>query len=87
MLHQRSITKSISCRSFDTEGKWILVVSGDTVTKREIILGGRNTEYFEVIEGLRPGETVITSTYQNYTSLFNNSNQILIRDFPNDFTD
>jgi len=51
-----------------TGGKWIFVVSpkGDKAVKREIRIGRQNPKYYEVIEGLEPGEKVITSSYENF---------------------
>ncbi|MBN1998102.1 HlyD family efflux transporter periplasmic adaptor subunit [candidate division KSB1 bacterium] len=52
----------------ETGGQWIYVVngSGDLATKRDIQIGRRNTEFYEVLEGLEEGEKVITSSYENY---------------------
>jgi hypothetical protein len=51
----------------DTRGEWILVIQDDGhVVKRSIRLGKKNTEHFEVIEGLKVGERVITSSYENF---------------------
>jgi HlyD family secretion protein len=49
-------------------GNWVYVVSGDgkQAAKRNITLGRKNPEYYEVIEGLKPGEKVITSSYDNF---------------------
>ena len=33
--------------------------------KREIRIGRQNPQYYEVLEGLEPGEEVITSGYDN----------------------
>lgn len=51
-----------------TGGKWIFVVSpkGDKAVKREIRIGRQNPKYYEVLEGLEPGEKVITSSYESY---------------------
>jgi HlyD family secretion protein len=51
-----------------TGGQWIYVLdkTGKIATKRNIKIGGQNPEYYEVLEGLRPGEKVITSGYENY---------------------
>ena len=51
-----------------TGGKWIYVVApeGGKATKREIRIGRQNPQYYEVIEGLQPGEKVITSGYDNF---------------------
>ena len=51
-----------------TGGKWIYVVSpdGNKAVKREIRIGRQNPQYYEVLEGLEPGEKVITSGYDNF---------------------
>ena len=49
----------------DTGGSWIFVVdrSGNGATKRQVQLGRRNSDYIEVLGGLKPGDQVITSSY------------------------
>lgn len=49
-------------------GKWIYVVNkeGTKAVKREIRIGRQNPQYYEVLEGLEPGERVITSGYDTY---------------------
>ena len=54
-----------------TGGKWIYVVyvvnkEGNKAVKREIRIGRQNPQYYEVLEGLEPGERVITSGYDTY---------------------
>ena len=51
-----------------TGGKWIYVVNkdGNRAVKREIRIGRQNPQYYEVLEGLEPGEKVITSGYETY---------------------
>ncbi|MDT0678613.1 efflux RND transporter periplasmic adaptor subunit [Autumnicola musiva] len=51
-----------------TGGNWIFKLSedGETAYKAPIKLGSQNTEYYEVLEGLKPGERVITSSYSNF---------------------
>ena len=51
-----------------TRGKWIYVVApdGGKAVKREIRIGRQNPQYYEVLEGLEPGEKVITSGYDNF---------------------
>ena len=51
-----------------TGGKWIYVVNkdGNKAVKREIRIGRQNPQYYEVLEGLEPGEKVITSGYETY---------------------
>jgi HlyD family secretion protein len=50
----------------DTGGQWVFVVdpSGDFAERRAVRFGRRNPEGIEVIEGLRDGERVITSSYE-----------------------
>ncbi len=52
----------------DTGGNWVYVVdkSGKKAVKRNISLGRKNPLYFEVLEGLQPGDQVITSSYENF---------------------
>jgi len=49
----------------DTGGNWIFVVDrgGRSATKRSVQLGRRNSDFIEVLSGLKPGEQVITSSY------------------------
>ena len=49
-----------------TGGQWVFVVDkdGNTATKRNIRIGRQNPLYYEVLEGLAPGEKVITSSYE-----------------------
>ena len=51
-----------------TGGTWIYVVNkeGTKAVKREIRIGRQNPQYYEVLEGLEPGEKVITSGYDTY---------------------
>ncbi|MBU0712017.1 HlyD family efflux transporter periplasmic adaptor subunit [bacterium] len=51
-----------------TGGQWVYVIdnSGEIAIKRSVKLGRQNTQVFEVLEGLEPGEKVITSSYDNF---------------------
>jgi len=51
-----------------TGGRWIYVLdpSGEFAVRRMIRLGRQNSQFFEVLEGLEEGETVITSMYDNF---------------------
>ncbi|WP_192822454.1 efflux RND transporter periplasmic adaptor subunit [Rufibacter sp. LB8] len=51
-----------------TGGAWAYVLdeTGKVATKRSIRLGRQNPEYYEVLEGLKPGEQVITSSYDAF---------------------
>lgn len=52
----------------DTGGNWVYVVdkTGKRAVKRNISLGQKNPQFFEVLEGLQEGEQVITSSYENF---------------------
>ncbi|MDD4645907.1 MAG: HlyD family efflux transporter periplasmic adaptor subunit [Bacteroidales bacterium] len=52
----------------NTGGQWAYVLneSGKTATKRTIRIGRQNPLYFEVLEGLKPGEQVIVSGYDGF---------------------
>ena len=51
-----------------TGGRWIYVLTADgsKAYKREIKIGRQNPQYYEVLDGLQPGEQVITSGYNNF---------------------
>lgn len=51
-----------------TGGQWVYVIdnSGEIAIKQSIKLGRQNTQVFEVLDGLKPGEKVITSSYDNF---------------------
>lgn len=51
-----------------TGGTWIYVLSedGTRAYRRDIRIGRQNPQYYEVLEGLKPGEKVIISNYENY---------------------
>lgn len=53
----------------NTGGKWIYVLNaeGNKAFKRKIKLGRQNPEFFEIKEGLEPGENVVISSYDNYS--------------------
>jgi HlyD family secretion protein len=51
----------------DTGGNWVYVLEdGNRAVKRDVKLGRKNPENFEVLEGLQPGDKVITSSYENF---------------------
>ncbi|HVW59934.1 MAG TPA: hypothetical protein VHC48_07860 [Puia sp.] len=54
-----------------TGGNWIFKVSADgkRAYKVNIQLGRYNSDYYEVVQGLEPGDKVITSSYENYGSI------------------
>lgn len=51
-----------------TGGEWIFVLNaeGTKAYRRNIRIGRQNPLYYEVIEGLEPGERVIVSGYESY---------------------
>jgi HlyD family secretion protein len=53
----------------DTGGAWVFVVDsgGNSATKRQVQLGRRNSDFIEVLSGLKPGDRVITSSYSGLT--------------------
>ena len=58
-----------------TGGKWIYVLdaTGEKAYRRKIRIGRQNPQYYEVVEGLQPGEKVIVSSYDNF-----GDNEVLI---------
>ncbi len=59
----------------ETGGAWIYVVKDGKATRRNIKLGRQNPDYYEVLEGLSPGETVVTSNYAQ----FDNADELIIQ--------
>lgn len=59
----------------DTGGNWVYVLEadGNRAVKRSVKLGRKNTEHFEVLDGLKPGDRVITSSYENF-----GNNEVLV---------
>ena len=51
-----------------TGGSWIFVLDADgkRAYRRQIKIGRQNPQYYEVLEGLEPGERVIVSNYESY---------------------
>jgi HlyD family secretion protein len=54
-----------------TGGNWIFKVeeNGRKAFRADIRLGRQNPEYYEVLEGLEPGDKVVTSGYENYEDM------------------
>jgi len=54
-----------------TGGNWIFKVSdnGTMAYKVDIQLGRQNPDYYEVLQGLKPGDKVVTSSYENYGNM------------------
>ncbi|HEY6899892.1 MAG TPA: HlyD family efflux transporter periplasmic adaptor subunit [Puia sp.] len=54
-----------------TGGNWIFKVSedGKMAYRVDIQLNRQNTDYYEVVSGLKPGDKVITSSYETYGNI------------------
>ncbi len=54
-----------------TGGNWIFKVSenGSVAFKADIQLGRQSPDYYEVLQGLNPGDKVVTSSYENYGTM------------------
>ena len=54
-----------------TGGNWVFKVSDDgkTAYKADVQLGRQNPDYYEVLSGLKPGDKVVTSSYENYGNM------------------
>jgi HlyD family secretion protein len=51
-----------------TGGNWIFKLSenGDVAYKTDIQLGRQSPDFYEVLGGLKPGDKVISSSYENF---------------------
>ena len=51
-----------------TGGQWVYVLtgSGSEAVRRSVKIGRQNPQFYEVLEGLKPGEQVITSGYEMF---------------------
>ncbi|MGM9759102.1 MAG: efflux RND transporter periplasmic adaptor subunit [Parabacteroides sp.] len=58
-----------------TGGNWIFVLDqdGKKAYRRQVRIGRQNPQYYEVLDGLQPGERVIISSYESYKD-----NEVLI---------
>lgn len=54
-----------------TGGNWIFKVAenGTVAFKNDVQLGRQNPEYYEVLQGLKVGDKVVTSSYENYENM------------------
>jgi len=68
ILSEKNKTLVVPKGSFnqETAGKWIFVIKGNKAERRNIKLGRENPSYYEILEGLKEGESVITSSYSDY---------------------
>jgi HlyD family secretion protein len=71
VLSEKNKTLVVPKGSFnqETAGKWIFVLKGNKAERRNIKLGRENPSYYEVLEGLKEGESVITSSYADYKDI------------------
>ena len=65
---KRSVLVPIGGFFEETGGMWIFVLdpTESFATKRNISIGRKNPKYYEVLEGLKPGEKVIVSGYETF---------------------
>jgi len=65
---KRSVLVPIGGFFQETGGQWIFVLdpSESFATRRNISIGRKNPKYYEVLEGLKPGEKVIVSGYETF---------------------
>lgn len=49
-----------------TGGSWVFVLKDGKAQKRNVKIGRKNYQYYEVIDGLQKGEEVITSSYDQF---------------------
>jgi HlyD family secretion protein len=54
-----------------TGGNWIfkLTEDGTRAYKTEIQLGRQNPDFYEILQGLKPGEKVLVNSYENYGNM------------------
>jgi HlyD family secretion protein len=55
----------------DTGGNWVFALTADgrSATRRDVRLGRRNPQFVEVLDGLKPGDRVIVSSYQAFEKM------------------
>jgi len=60
-----------------TGGNWIFKLNenGKIAYKVDIQLGNQNTEYYEVLQGLKPGDKVVTSSYD----IFGDKQELILK--------
>jgi HlyD family secretion protein len=64
-----------------TGGQWVFIVdqSGDIATRQNIRLGRQNPRYYEVLDGLNPGDKVIVSDYE----IFGDADKLILKNSRN----
>jgi len=61
-----------------TGGNWVFKLNedGSMAYRIDVQLGRQNPEYYEVLQGLQPGDKIITSGYDNYE----NTQELILKD-------
>lgn len=74
---EKSLLVSLGGFFNSTGGQWIFVVdpSGQFATRRNIKVGRKNPQYYEVLDGLKAGEKVVTSGYE----LFGDNDKLILK--------
>jgi HlyD family secretion protein len=50
-----------------TNGKWVFVLNQDNkAVKRNVQIGRENPFYYEILDGLKVGDKIITSSYDDF---------------------
>ena len=50
-----------------TNGKWVFVLDGENkAVRRSVNIGRENPYYYEILDGLKEGDKIITSSYDNF---------------------
>ncbi|MBO9683822.1 MAG: efflux RND transporter periplasmic adaptor subunit, partial [Flavisolibacter sp.] len=54
-----------------TGGNWVFKLdnTGRTAYKVDVQLGRQNPDYYEVLSGLKPGDKIVTSSYENFGNM------------------
>ena len=54
-----------------TGGNWVFKLDNDgrTAYKVDVQLGRQNPDYYEVLSGLKPGDKIVTSSYENFGNM------------------
>jgi HlyD family secretion protein len=54
-----------------TGGNWVFKLdnNGRTAYKVDVQLGRQNPDYYEVLSGLKPGDKIVTSSYENFGNM------------------
>jgi len=66
---RRGQTMQLRLQLGDNSSAILIPNGGSEAIKRSVKLGRRNTEFIEVLDGLEPGEKVITSPYTSYVGM------------------